>query len=78
MLQRSNEIKSLPVSWAHRRASRGGDLQIENLLPWESALKWGSRSQAPPLLVTQVKVHSPVPLRLTQCSPQVVNQRFRP
>jgi len=29
------------------------------------------------LLVTQVKLHSPVPLQLTQCSPQVVNQRFR-
>ena len=40
-LQRSNEVKSLPISWAHRKAPRGGDLQIENLPPWESALKWG-------------------------------------
>ena len=39
-LQRSNEIKSLSVPCAHRRAPRGGDLQIEIILPWESALKW--------------------------------------
>jgi len=31
-----------------------------------------------PFLVTQVKLHSPVPLQLTQCSPHWVNQRFRP
>jgi len=37
----------------------------------------GSRSLAPPLPVTQVKLCSPVPLQLTQHSPQVVNQRFR-
>jgi len=41
MLQRSNEIKSLPVSWAHRQGSKRSDLQIEILPPQESALKWG-------------------------------------
>ena len=61
-------------SW---KDSKSDDLQIEILPHWESALKWGSRSQAPPLPVTQVKLYSPVPLQLTQYSPQVVSQRFR-
>lgn len=40
-LQRSNEIKILPISWAWGRALKRNNLQIEILLPWESALKWG-------------------------------------
>ena len=79
-LQRSNEIKSIPVSWAHERAPGGVISRQKSFLLGSQALngvqeEW---SQAPPLSVTQVKLRSPVLLQLTQRSPQVVNQRFRP
>jgi len=63
-----------------QEGSKRSDLQTEILPPWESALKWGLGEVQPGStpLVTQVKLRSPVPLQLTQCSPQVVNQRFRP
>ena len=66
------------MSRAHRRAPQGSDFQIESLPPWESALKWGLGARLHPVIVTQVNLHSPVPLWVTQCLPQVVNQRFRP
>ena len=53
-----------------QKGSKRSDLQIGILPLWESALKWGLGGCG----VTQVKLHSPVPLQLTQCSPQVVNQ----
>jgi len=63
--------KDLTRVQGSQKGSKRKDLQIEILPPRQSALKWG-------LPVTQVKLHSPVPLRLTQRSPQVANQRFRP
>jgi len=73
MLQRNNENKELTCVLGTQKGSKRSDLQIETLPPWESAFKWGLG-----LPVTQVRLCSPVPLQLTQRSPQVVNQRFRP
>ena len=78
-LQRNNEIKSLPMSQAHRRAPREVISRQRSFLIGSQPLNGVQEmwSLASPLPVTQVKLHSPVPLQLTQRSPQVVNQRFR-
>jgi len=56
------------------------DLQELILPSWQSALKWGLGELHPDSTPPDhsAGLPSPVLLWLTQCLPQVVNQRFRP
>ena len=58
----------------------GSNLQEEILPQWQSVLKWGIGVVEPGSTPSghTGELPSPVLLRLTQCLPQVVNQRFRP
>jgi len=62
------------------RTLQGRDLQPEILLQWPSALKWGLGEVQPgsPPSGHTAELPSPVLPELTQCLPQVINQRFRP
>jgi len=78
-LQRSNEIKSLPVSQAHRRALRERISRWRSFLPGSQPLNGGLGGVEPGSTPSghSGELRSPVPLQLTQHLPQVVNQRFR-
>jgi len=59
---------------------RRSNLQTEILPQWQSALKWGLAEVQPGSTPSghTAELPSPVLLQLTQCLPQVVNQRLRP
>ena len=62
------------------RKTPRGVISRKNFPQWQSALKWGPGEVQPGSTPSghTGKLPSPVLLQLTQCSPQLINQRFRP
>jgi len=65
---------------SQQKASNKRDLQKKILLQWQSALKWDLGEVQPGSTPSDhtAGLPSPVLPGLTQCLPQVANQRFRP
>jgi len=74
--------KCLPISedvGLQRKTPKRSNLQKETLPKGQSALKWGLGGVQPGSTLSShtAELPSPVLPGLTQCSPQVINQRFR-
>jgi len=63
-----------------QKNSKVSNLQEEILPYWQSPLKWGLGEVQPGSIPSghTAELPSPVLSQLTQCLPQVINQRFKP
>jgi len=70
----------LTCSVGLEKNSKRSNLQKEIISQWQSALKWGQGEVQPGSTPSghTAELPSPVLLWLTQCSPQVINHKFRP
>ena len=68
------------VPGSQKKNSKRSNLHKEIIPQWQSALKWGLGEVQPGSTPSghTAELPSPVLPRLTQCLPQVINQRFRP
>ena len=82
-LERDNLKQMESAHLCHRltnKNSKRSNLQKAILPQWQSALKWSLGEVQPGSIPSSHtgELPSPVLLRLTQCSPWLINQRFGP
>jgi len=65
---------------SQKKKPKRNNLQKEIILWWQSAIKWGLGEVEPGSTPSSHtgELPSPVLPCLTQCLPQLINQRFRP